>query len=407
MKRAIIATLTFAAATLLTVAHGQSTQDVAYYPNVPLMLPASDSFRQSFVRIVNLSEEAGEVRIIAIDDGGNVYDTVTIQLTARQGYHFNSGDLADGNPNKGIGQGIGSPRQGNWRLSIETDLAIEVLNYVRTRDGFLAPTIDILPVYYPAVADDRQVLLASTFNPASNLERQSRLRLINWGAEDETLKIEGTDDAGIIRGSVSLTLPAGRSRTLTAVDLEQGAHGLEGTLGDGVGKWAIHVSGNVSSIVGQNLLYASSGHISNLSAGGGGIGVRNGVIKGVVGRAHYGLAWYDGGDGDYGVIFRGPYETLSAASREVIEACNRATAGRRSAHSCHFWAIPATGHCFAFAIAANLVPPRGAKPYGISVLRRVIGRADHGQRGAESRAMFHCREGQGGERCEIRMSDCP
>ena len=95
MKRAAVATLALCAAIASPVAYGQR-------PHVPLMLPASDSVRQSFVRVINYSDVAGNVRITAIDDGGNVSGTVTIRLAADQTYHFNSSDLTDGNANKGI-----------------------------------------------------------------------------------------------------------------------------------------------------------------------------------------------------------------------------------------------------------------------------------------------------------------
>ena len=256
----IIATLALAAAAFTsTMALGRDTE--TYPPTVPLMLPATDNFLQSFVRLINKSDQAGEVRITAVDDGGNVYDTVTVQLAALQTFHFNSGDLTDGNAKKGVDGGIGAPMRGTWRLTIDTTLDVEALSYTRARDGFLTATHELLPA-----GDDGY--LVKTFNPASNETQQSRLRLINWGAEDETVQIEGVDDGGNSTGPVSLTLPAGQSRTLTAIDLEQGAEGLEGMLGDGTGKWQLIVRGNAGSIVAQSLLYASSGHVSNLSAAG-------------------------------------------------------------------------------------------------------------------------------------------
>ena len=53
-----------AAAILTTMAHGQNAE--TYAPTVPLMLPASDSFLQSFVRLINKSDQAGEVEITAV-----------------------------------------------------------------------------------------------------------------------------------------------------------------------------------------------------------------------------------------------------------------------------------------------------------------------------------------------------
>ena len=72
MKRTI-ATLA-AAALVSTMAHGQDAE--TYPPTVPLMLPASDNGPQSIVRLINGSDYSGEVRITAVDDGGNVYDPV-------------------------------------------------------------------------------------------------------------------------------------------------------------------------------------------------------------------------------------------------------------------------------------------------------------------------------------------
>ena len=48
----------------------------------PLMISASDSMRQGFVRIINESHESGSVRILAFDDGGTAYSPIEIQLGA-------------------------------------------------------------------------------------------------------------------------------------------------------------------------------------------------------------------------------------------------------------------------------------------------------------------------------------
>ncbi len=139
-------------------------------------------------------------------------------------------DLEDGNPNKGIESGVGGPVQGNWRLDVETDLAVRVLAFVRHGDGFLTAMHDMLPR-----PDTGASLVAHTFNPGSNMNQASSLRLVNTGANDEGVIIEGVDDQGESGGPVTLTLPASESRTLSAFDLENGAQGFAGTLGDGAG----------------------------------------------------------------------------------------------------------------------------------------------------------------------------
>ena len=258
MKRTIAtAALALAAAFPPATVHAQ---DASTAVSVPLMLPASDAVRQSFVRLINESSEAGAVRIVAVDDGGNAAEPIEIRLAANSVLHFNSGDLTDGNASKGI-DGIGSPREGSWRLRVETALAVQVLSFIRTRDGFLTAMHDVLP------RDAQGRLEARTFNPASNRNQRSSLRLVNAGADSERVTIAGVDDAGSRAGPVTLTLAAGQSRTLSAVELEEGSRHAEGTLGDGTGKWRLLVTAS-RAVTGMSLLETPGGNVTNLSTTG-------------------------------------------------------------------------------------------------------------------------------------------
>ena len=61
-------------------------------------------------------------------------------------------------------------------------------------------------------------------------------------------------------------MPPGAARTLTAAELESGAApGLEGSLGDGFGKWRLDVESAVP-ILAMSLLSSPTGHLTNLSA---------------------------------------------------------------------------------------------------------------------------------------------
>ena len=229
--------------------------------SVPLML-APDSERQGFVRIINDSNQTGSVRITAYDDAGTAARPIEIRLEAGKSFHFNSDDLANGNNAKGIG-GIGEPRQGHWRLSVETALpAVQVLAFVRTRDGFLTAMHDMLP----RDAQGR-LMMANMLNPGSNRNQESKLRLVNTGANRESVSISGVDDQGESAGPIRLALNAGQSRTLSAYELENGASGLTGTLGDGAGKWRLLVTAG-QSVVGMGLLETASGPITNISTAG-------------------------------------------------------------------------------------------------------------------------------------------
>ena len=238
------------------------TSATRLYAAVPLMLSAADSTRQGFVRMVNESNESGSVRVFAVDDGGHAPDPIEIPLDALQVVHFNSNDLEYGNADKGIERGVGNPVRGDWRLDIETDLRVRVLAYVRHGGGFLTAMHDVLLRSYGR-------MVARTFNPGSNMTQASSLRLANTGTGAASVTIVGMDDSGIWVGrQVTLTLAQGESRTLSAFDLENGAQGLTGAIGDGAGKWHLFITAR-RSVVGMSLLESTNGgQLTNISTAG-------------------------------------------------------------------------------------------------------------------------------------------
>ena len=60
------------------------------------------------------------------------------------------------------------------------------------------------------------------FNPGGNDRQVSLLRLVNDGAAAAQVAVSGVDDRGAAGGEVSATVPAGRSLTLSAAQLESG-----------------------------------------------------------------------------------------------------------------------------------------------------------------------------------------
>ena len=223
---------------------------------VGLVPRAADPMRQGFVRVINHSDADGEVTIEAIDDAGMSYDPVTLHLDAAETQHFNSDDLEDGNAAKGLPEGTGLGH-GDWRLSLDSTLDIEVLAYIRTADGLLTAMHDTVPVADGA----HQVAI---FNPGSNPDQVSLLRLINPGEAEARVSMTATDDAGASPGTaVEVDIPAAESRTLSAVDLESGA-GVVGRFGDGHGKWRLEVTSS-EPVVAMSLLSSPTGHLTNLS----------------------------------------------------------------------------------------------------------------------------------------------
>ncbi len=256
------------AALLLTWCQGA----VAATFDIPLFIPASHDTQQGFIRIVNHSDEAGTVRVRAIDDTGRAFPSSgeparEIALAARQTLHFNSSDLETGNPlNKpdkvpGLETGIGAG-MGNWRLVLESDLDIEPLVYVRTNDGFLTSMHDLVP----AVAMKHEVAI---FNPGRNPNQISRLRLINPGEADVEVEITGVNDKGgePEDAPVTIAIPPGEAREIQARELEEGRNDFTGSFGAleaEFGKWRLFVSAD-GEIQAMNLLESPTGHLSNLS----------------------------------------------------------------------------------------------------------------------------------------------
>ncbi len=228
--------------------------------------PASDPARQGFVRVVNHSGVPGDVSVTATDDAGHRYEPLTLALGPRAAAHFNTADLESGNATKGL-TGATGPGEGGWRLEFESEtLDVEALAYVRTADGFLAG----MNATAPRGADG--ALHVPTFNPASNVDQVSLLRLVNPSAEEAAATVTGVDDAGASPGSpVTLALPAGSACTVDAAQLESGM-GLacgapQAGFGDGSGKWRLTV-GPDAPLVAMSLLSGASGHLTNLSGKG-------------------------------------------------------------------------------------------------------------------------------------------
>ena len=110
---------------------------------LPFFTPAGD-VQEGFARIINRSPRSGTVSITGTDDAGGRYGPVTLSLGARQTRHFNSDDLEGGNAAKGLSGGLGKG-EGYWRLSLASELDLEVGAYIRTADGFLSSVHDVVP----------------------------------------------------------------------------------------------------------------------------------------------------------------------------------------------------------------------------------------------------------------------
>ena len=243
---------------LSTVPANKERGDEETIHHVPLFLSAADTLgRQGFVRVVNKGAESASVRIRAYDDNGEYRTNLSVPGSSVA--HFNSDDLELGNAEKGI-EGVGSG-SGNWRLELATSADVDVLAYIRHEDGFLTSMHDIVA----SSGDGEYRHAVATFNPGSNRNQVSSLLLANSAEAAATVTIAAVDDRGLEYGEVGLLVPGGRSIRLSAADLEAGADGFNGRLGDGAGKWRLAVTSSAPLWV-MNLLESPTGHLTNLSS---------------------------------------------------------------------------------------------------------------------------------------------
>ena len=283
-----------------TEEHGRS-HSVPYFPS------ASDGVRQGFVRVINRSDHSGEVEVVAIDDTGHEGSHVTLAIDAGETVHFNSDHLEGVEHHEDLTGSVG-PTGHDWRLMLSSDLEIEVLAYIRTPDGFLTSMHDMVPAdameHHSDDMDHEEggegdhdddhgdddhgddghgddsdgvdyeyTYRVAIFNPARNMNQRSQLRITNPGHDDTHVRITATDDHGNSTdthddadavGHVSLSIPAGTSRTLTALELESGHEDFEGALGAGAGKWQLLVKSE-KPVTLMSLLLSPAGHLTNLS----------------------------------------------------------------------------------------------------------------------------------------------
>lgn len=262
---------------------------------VPYFLAASENEdpnegRQGFLRLINHSDSAGMVTVMAVDGAGNEKPAFRVALEARQTRHFNSNDLESNPDSKAFLQtadgmpfmGVGAPAEGSqWRLMLEADEAIgednfEALEYVRTRNGFLTTMHD--SAREREMEGGMMMYQVRIFNPGSNTRQRSSLYLVNRADAAASVTVAGVDDAGM-RGEmdVRFMLGGGMAAEIPSQALEDDAArdemmgmmmpegGLTGKLGDGTGKWQLFVTSDQSLHV-LSLMKLPGGYISNLSA---------------------------------------------------------------------------------------------------------------------------------------------
>ena len=226
--------------------------------SAPWFASAGDAAgRQSFVRLVNRSEVAGEALVWGLDDAGARFGPARLAIGAGRAAHFNSEDLELGNAAKGLTDGVGVPVAGDWRLEILSTLDLEAQTLLRAPGGLLSALHDGLP----RVGET----LRAAFLPAGR-ERSpaGALRVSNPTGADETVMAWGFDDAGRGRLATGLVAPAGRAVTVSASELERWRLGAGRGLGRGEGNWRLELAAPWP-LAAQALAVGDDGRTGNLS----------------------------------------------------------------------------------------------------------------------------------------------
>ena len=231
---------------------------------IPLFqAPGTSGDPQGVLRLVNEAAVAATVEIYAIADDGTRAGPATIALGASAAVEFDATELQSADAARGLSGGLGS-MSGDVRLSIDSDAPIVPLAFVRASDGALSAMHDTVRPALAAGAPYSYEI--SVFNPSTEAGQASRLRLINPGDAQAAVTVGGRDDSGAAAsgGDVTLAIPAGGARTLTAQQLEAGGTGLTGRLGTGTGKWRLTVASDRPLRV-VNVAVSAAGSWNNLS----------------------------------------------------------------------------------------------------------------------------------------------
>lgn len=231
--------------------------NLAYFVN-----PASNTNQQTFLRVVNLSDQSGSVSVTGVDDSGTPSSgSLSFSLGPFEAKQMTAQDLENGNSNKGLSGSLNNG-SGKWRLTLTSSLDLRVMSLIRTPDGFLTNLSGVVA----SNGDGDHVIYFA--NPASEPLQTTFLRIVNPTETLATVTISGVDQTGQLApsGNVQFELSPGAAKQMTGADLERGNvnKGLSGMLGDGAGRWKLTVAANAPVEV-MSLIRTPDGFLTNLS----------------------------------------------------------------------------------------------------------------------------------------------
>lgn len=228
---------------------------------LPYVIANPSLDHESLLRVMNTSNSSATVTLTARDDAGNALPgpPLSLSLPARRSVQLTTRDLALGNSERGLTGSFGAGT-GLWQVRVHSSNAgVQVMNTVRNAGG----TVSNMSTPSPRLDNGRYEV--DFFNPASNTDVRTYVRIANASEQAANVTIRGVDDAGnpAPGGAVTLTLPPNAARLLNASQIENGATGLTGSFGKGSGKWQLEVEADADIRV--LAIAESPGGISNLS----------------------------------------------------------------------------------------------------------------------------------------------
>jgi hypothetical protein len=236
-----------------------SNYSFGYLKNLYFVPSSTNEVQQGFIRFTNDNGVFANITISGTDDSGLLgYSSISFSIPPNGSKHINSDDIELGNNAKGLTGAFGIGNN-NWRLSIASDVHVDVSAFIRTSEGFLTQIDSTIDSIGGGI-----IHTVPIFNPASNTNQVSKLRLVNLADSPTTFGIMGIDDDGVSSPNVFITVNANSSKTLTSQDIENGASELTGSIGDGKGKWQLKIVSSQRAVV-MSFLEAPGGYLSNLS----------------------------------------------------------------------------------------------------------------------------------------------
>jgi len=229
---------------------------------VPVFNPAENRNQVSHLRVVNTNLMPVRLDVLAVDDQGALGDgTVTFTIPGLAAMDIESADLENGNPEKGLSGSIGDG-SGKWQLYVSASGRITVQNLLSDPTGHLTNLSLIGDLSETALGEQTLWFVP----PASNLQQQGFVRLVNLGRGSD-VSIWGIDDTGRrSTGTIQLMLRSGQSMQINSHDLEFGnpSKGLSGSLGSGVGDWRVIVSSESKYLIPMAFIRTADGFLTNM-----------------------------------------------------------------------------------------------------------------------------------------------